>query len=226
MMHTRSLVLIHTVSPLVHAFNTLCAEMLPGVRLLHILDEPLRALFNLPDYLPAEVCARLAGHIASAERIKADVVLVTCSTLSPKVDDIRDQFSVPILKIDEALISRAVVLGSTIGVVATAASALEPARQALRAEADRAGKSIRVEMLLVERALPALLAGDGATHDQLVKQAVLELAGRVEVVTLAQASMARLLAVVSEAECRVPILSSPHLALARVRQLLAADDGN
>ena len=74
---------------------------------------------------------------------------------------------------------------------------------------------------MVENALSALLNGDGATHDRLVKNATLELAQRVDVVVLAQASMARVLEAIPEAEREVPILSSPHLALGQVKQLLA-----
>jgi chorismate-pyruvate lyase len=65
------------------------------------------------------------------------------------------------------------------------------------------------------------LQGDGATHDQLVKQAIVELSAQVEVIVLAQASMARVLSVIAEAERTVPILTSPHTALERVRQILA-----
>jgi hypothetical protein len=93
----------------------------------------------------------------------------------------------------------------------------------LQAQAEAAEKQIDVELVLVEGALPALLSGDGATHDKLVKQAVLELSGRVDVVVLAQASMARVMEVIPEADRRVPVLSSPHLALDRVHQLLVTD---
>jgi hypothetical protein len=55
-----------------------------------------------------------------------------------------------------------------------------------------------------------------------VKEQTLELAQRVDVVVLAQASMARVLEAMPEAERTVPILSSPHLALAQVGQLLEA----
>ena len=75
-------------------------------------------------------------------------------------------------------------------------------------------------MVLAENALPALLAGDSTTHDSLVKAAVLELAQRVDVIVLAQASMARVLDVMSESEGGVPILSSPHLALEQVEPYL------
>jgi len=40
------------------------------------------------------------------------------------------------------------------------------------------------------------------------------------VVVLAQASMARVLDVLPQAERRVPILSSPHLVLSQVKRLL------
>ena len=73
----------------------------------------------------------------------------------------------------------------------------------------------------MEGALAALLDGDGAAHDRLVKDATLELSGRVDVVVLAQASMARVLEAFPEAERTAPVLSSPHLALGQVRRLLA-----
>jgi len=218
----KRLVLIHTVSPLLDVFNKLGAQLLPDVALVHILDEPLLELERQHDSVGSEVSARLQTHVAMAERIGASAVLVTCSTLSPNVDDVRSEVGIPVTKIDGAMISRAVTVGSKIGVVATAAATLEPTRQLLQARADISGKRIQIEMVLVEDALPALLSGDGATHDRLVKNAVLELAQRVDVVVLAQASMARVLDVIPEAECRVPILSSPHLALERVRQSLAA----
>jgi hypothetical protein len=75
-------------------------------------------------------------------------------------------------------------------------------------------------MRLVEGALPALLSGDGDTHDRLVRAAVDELSKSSDVVVLAQASMARVLTAIPAAERRVPLLSSPYLALAQVRTLL------
>jgi hypothetical protein len=73
---------------------------------------------------------------------------------------------------------------------------------------------------MVEGALPALLSGDGATHDHLVLQAVVELAKRAEVVVLAQASIARVVSVLPQDALPAPVLSSPHLALRQVAELL------
>ena len=40
-MDDKQLVMIHTVSPLLDVFNRLGGELLPGIGLTHILDEPL-----------------------------------------------------------------------------------------------------------------------------------------------------------------------------------------
>jgi Asp/Glu/hydantoin racemase len=219
-MENNLLILVHTIASLADVFKKLAADILPGVQLMHIVDEPLLAYERQGEQVTAEVSARLTSHVALAEQVGADIALVTCSSISPHVDDVRPKAHIPVLKIDEAMIARAVETGARIGVVATAASTLKPTSQLLKSQAALAGKSIQIETVLVDGALPALLAGDGAKHDRMVKQAALGLADRVEVVVLAQASMARVLEVIPEDQRKVPLLSSPHLALERVRDML------
>jgi Asp/Glu/hydantoin racemase len=212
--------LIHTVPPLIQVFDRLAAETLPGVRLLHILDEPLlEAIARRGALAPADT-VRLRSHVEQMEAAGADAVLVTCSTISPGVDLVRQQVRIPVLRIDEAMIAEAVARGPRIGVIATNETTLEPTRQALQAEADRLGREIEVKLVPVAGALPALLSGDAARHDRLVAAAVHAAATQCDVLVLAQASMARVLATLPESACPAPILSSPHLALAQVRRTL------
>jgi len=216
-----TLALVHTVAPLLEVFSRLGTQILPGVRLLHILDEPLRERFYARGLMPDDT-ARLLSHVRVAEEVGARAVLVTCSTLSLAVDEVRLQASVPIFKIDEQMVAQAVAMGSHIGVLATARSTLEPTRALFLTQAAKAGREIALEMVLVEGALDALFAGDGAQHDRLVREAALALAPRVDVIALAQASMARVLDVLPATECPVPVLSSPRTALEQVRAYLAA----
>jgi Asp/Glu/hydantoin racemase len=216
-----TLVLVHTVPPLVNVFQGLVAELLPEVRLFHILDEPMVERVKRRGMLTDEDGARLAQHIETAAAIGANAVLVTCSTISPLVDMIRSSAAIRVLKIDEAMIREAVNLGRRVGVIATAATTLEPTRDLLVAEAARQGKEVTPELVLVEGAIAALFAGNGESHDRLVAEAALSLAGHSDVVVLAQASMARALAAMPEDQRPAPILSSPHLALAQVKKLLA-----
>lgn len=215
---TRKLVIVHTVAPLIGVFNKLGGELLPGVTLAHILDEPLLQRVRQRGGLAPEDASRLASHVALAEETGADAVLVSCSTVSPCVDEIHAR--VPVLKIDEAMIREAVAQGNRIGVVATNEATLKPTRQLLEAQARRAGKPVEIELVLADGAFDAFLKGDSATHDALVRQAVLDVSRRADVVVLAQASMARILDVIPENERPAPILSSPHLALGEVKRAL------
>jgi Asp/Glu/hydantoin racemase len=65
-----------------------------------------------------------------------------------------------------------------------------------------------------------VLAGDTETHDRILRKALLEDLKDVDVIVLAQASMARVVATLPPGALRVPVLSSPELAVLRARQLL------
>ena len=214
-------VFIHTISPLIEVFDQLDSEVLPGVLVKHILDEPLAESIRQRGGLTSSDSTRLWDHIKMAENIRARAVLVTCSTLSPLLDNLRPLTALPLVKIDEAMVSAAVQAGNHIGVLATNPTTLAPTQMMLEAQARKSGKEIACEYKLVDRAFSALLNGKAEEHDHLVRQAVIELSSRVDVVVLAQASMARVLAEIPEDERRIPIFSSPHLALEQVRKLLS-----
>ncbi len=216
-----TLALIHTVPPLIEVFKKLCTDILPDVQVMHVLDEPLLKMIQQnPDSKRDHLVQRLKDHVLISKEAGADAVLVTCSSVSPLVDDIRDECGIPVFKIDEAMVSEAVRRGSRIGVVATASTTLEPTRQAIEGFAKSTGKKIEVKTVFVEDALQFLMQGKGALHDRKVKDAVKRLSKAVEVVVLAQASMARVLKVIPDAEREVPVLTSPHLALEKVKSYL------
>ncbi len=210
------LVLIHTVPPLIGVFDRLTAQILPGVQVKHILDEPLLEAIRLRGRAASEDSKRLLSHIRQAERVGAQAVLVTCSTTSPLVDEIQSKVSIPVFKIDQAMIEKAVQLGPHIGVIATNRTTLAPTRQMLLAQAVKTGKQIEYEESYVEGALDALLKGQAELHDRLVQQAIAEVKREVDVVILAQASMARALENGTVAGEGAPVLSSPSLALEQI----------
>jgi len=218
----KTLVLVHTVAPLVDAFAGWCRELLPGVRVFHILDEPLLERIRLRGTATAEDEARLATHLELAAEVGADVALVTCSTVSRSVEAVRGRSPVPVVTIDDAMAAEAVRLGPRIAVIATNPTTVVPTQTLLRKAAERAGVAAEISMRLVDGALQAVLTGDGATHDRLVMRAVQEQAPAADVVVLAQASSARVLAALaaSDVAIPVPVLTSPHLALAEVGRLL------
>ncbi len=217
---TGLLVLIHTVPPLISVFDRLTAQILPGVRVKHILDEPLLETIRQRGYLAGEDEARLLSHIQQAGRIGAQAVLVTCSTTSPLVDHLQGQAPFPVFKIDQAMIEQAVRLGPRIGVLATNRTTLQPTRQMLETQAARDGQQIEYVEKFIDGGLEALLVGQAELHDRLVWQAIDEVRPAVDVVVLAQASMARVLEGMPDLPPGAPLLSSPHLALEQISRTL------
>ncbi len=217
---TGILVLVHTIPLLVDAFDGWSRALVPGVRPLHVLDEPLLERIKARGERAPEDDDRLAEHVALAEAIGAAAVLVTCSTVSLSAEAIRPRFHVPILTIDEPMIRAAVATGRRVSVVATAATTLEPSRAMLEHEGARVGKQLQIRRRLVEEALPALLRGDPETHDRLVLAAIDDEARSADVVVLAQATMARVLDLIDEHPVAAPVLASPQLALSEVRRAI------
>lgn len=217
----QTLVLVHTVAPLIAEFDRLCRSMLPGIEMFNILDEPLLEQIRRRGHSTPDDEVRLSAHVAAAEAVGAVCVLVTCSTVSQCVDAIRPACAIPVVAIDEAMVDEAVRLGGTrVALLATNPTTIEPSRALLLSASGRAGRRIEVRQRLVPDALAALTAGDGRTHDSLVEAAIREEAARADVVVLAQATMARALDAMGDAPPPVPVLSSPELALRQVRDLM------
>ena len=104
-------------------------------------------------------------------------------------------------------------LRKKIGVIATLSTTLEPTADLIQRRATIANKQIELTSKLVEGAFEALMRGDAATHDKKVGDALKQLANEVDVIVLAQASMARVVDTLTEAEKKVPILASPPIAM-------------
>ncbi len=218
---SRRLVLLHSVPSLIGLFTDLGKAILPGdVEVWHIADEMLAKIVNAEGRLTPFLYRRVADHVTAAEQAGATVMMFTCSSISPCADVVRLLVRIPVLKVDEPMVDKAISLGSRIAVAATAPTALRPVTELVYARADHAGKSVRVTSVLCEGAYDALFTGNRAKHDGIVIGYLGELMTEVDVILLAQASMARALDAVPTSERRVPVLSSPRLAVESVRDVL------
>jgi aspartate/glutamate racemase len=137
---------------------------------------------------------RLAGYIFSAAQAGADAIVVTCSTLGEAVNSIRPMSAVPLFRIDQGMADEAVKIATRIGILATLPTTLEPTGTMIRRAAIAACKECTVVEKLCSGAFQLLTGGDKKGHDALVMEGFEELASQVEVVVLAQASMAQALA--------------------------------
>lgn len=216
----KTLALIHTSPVLVPTFAQLAAEVLPDVKVFHMVDESLIKNTIAAGQLTPRTARRVLGMIESAQMAGADAAMVTCSSIGQAVSDARPFLEIPVLRIDEAMAEAALAQGRRVGVAATLRTTLEPTLALLEATARRSGHSIETVPCLCDGAFEAVLKGDTQRHDQLVTAALRDLVQRVDVVVLAQASMARVLE--SLPAQGTPILSSPRLAMERARVTLEA----
>ncbi len=206
-------------------FKQEMAESLPDVRAFHIVDESLINDVLESGGLTSSIIRRLSAHVVVAREGGADLIMVTCSSTSPAVDVARKLVDVPVLKIDDPMAEKAVEMAESIGVLATVKTTLIPSTELIKSKAKIKDKSVRIESILCEKAFDLLLQGDKEGHDRLVKDAALELAKKIEVLVLAQASMSHLAAEIERAS-KTPVLTSPKLAMEAIGRLLRTETRN
>jgi len=147
-------------------------------------------------------------------------VMVTCSSVGPAVEAARPFVNIPVMRVDQPMADLAVAMGRRIGVIATLATTLEPTTELVRASAAAHGREVDVIPYLCEGAFQAVVAGDTETHDRIVTAGLKELMRKVDVIVLAQASMARVVDALSEEEKRVALLSSPRLGVEGAKKMI------
>jgi Asp/Glu/hydantoin racemase len=219
-MKKKTLGLVHTSAALVPIFAQLCKAKLPHVDTFNIVDDGLVRQITARGSLTPDIARRVAGYVASAESAGADFILVTCSSIGAAVEAAAGFSAVPVLRVDQPMADLAVRAGRRIGVLATLPTTLNPTSDLVRRRAALAGKPIELTARLCEGAFDALMAGDAAKHDALVGAALRELSAQVDVILLAQASMARVVDTLPAADRRVPIFASPATAIDHLVTLL------
>ncbi|WP_332446518.1 aspartate/glutamate racemase family protein [Sphaerochaeta sp.] len=215
----KRIAMVHTVRPVLASFPKLLEEVVGEPLKIHnLLDEFLASDPAEIGYFSEENRNRLLYDLKACELTKADLIVVTCSTLTPAVQLIRPFISVPVIAIDDAMTEQAVRIGRKIKVVATAMSTLKPTIAKLEQEAAKLGLTIEVDAQDHEAAYTAMRAGDMETHDRLVLDMISQVKG-YDCIVLAQASMGHLQQQ-SQQIAGVPVLASPILCCGMVKERL------
>lgn len=210
---------IHTATPMVDPTKELFAKHLPGVRLIHIVDDTLIRDVIGAGKVPEEVKERLLGYYRSAVIAGADLIFNTCSSVGDVAMEARETLPVPLVRIDDPMAEEAVSTATRIGVLATLPTTLDPTVRLITSFAVKRGREVEIREGLAEGAFEAVISGDRERHDRLILEAARELAGMVEVFVLAQGSMARMEKQIEE-ETGVRVLSSPERAVLQIKEIL------
>ncbi|MBA0053207.1 hypothetical protein E0L36_20715 [Streptomyces sp. AJS327] len=202
---------MHTVPALAPVFEDLAASSLPGVATRHLVDEDLLSTATAVPGLDFDrTVTRLQHHVDTALDEGASAVVVTCSTMGPATDVVAATRDVPVIRIDRPM-ARQAVRHRRVGVIATLESNRAASRAVIEDTATAEGRTVQVEDRLCADAFDLLRAGDQAGHDQAIREAAATLAPSVDVLVLAQASMA---GAAIELDLDVPVLTSPAATVA------------
>jgi Asp/Glu/hydantoin racemase len=211
---------IHTATPMVAPTKQLFAEYLPDVRLLHIADDSLIQDVIRNNCVTPQTARCLTDYFWAAVDAGADLIFNTCSSVGETADLAATLVPVPVIKIDSAMATAAVQRADRIGVLATLPTTLGPTLRLLERKADKAGKTLHLTEGLAAGAFAAVMAGDGEGHDDLILKTARQVAEQVDLLVLAQGSMARMERRLQD-ETGKPVLSSPKLGVLAVQQALA-----
>ena len=217
---SKTLGLIHTSATLVPVFAELCKRYIPHINIFNIVDDSLIKNTIAAGELTPATSRRVVTYADAAQDAGADYIMYTCSSIGPAVETAAALTGVPVLRVDQPMADKAVAMGTIIGVVATLPTTLNPTSDLVLRRAQAAGKKIDLKTVLCEGAFDALMSGDSATHDKKVADAFRQLSAEVDVIVLAQASMARVVDSLSDEEKKVPILASPPIALEYLATIL------
>ena len=160
-----------------------------GVELLSLQDPSILAEVREAGYVTTAPAARLIGMYMKAAEEGVDAMLNLCSSVGEVADCVQDTaryIGVPIVRVDEEMCREAVRLGSRIGVMATLPTTLTPTKNTVTRVAREAGKHVELVDCLVDGAF-------GLDQEQFrarLTDAAAAIAEKVEVVVLAQGSMA------------------------------------
>ena len=214
-----TLAIIHTTPATVEPLKALAAELLPGTDVVNIVDDSILPQLARNGGDTSAVTSRLVNYAQIAESVGADVILEACSSVGEVVADMVKAVHIPVVRIDDAMAEAAVQRATRIGVAATLPTTLNPTMRLIQSKSDAMGKQIEIETVLAESAYRKLMAGDREGHDADLAQVLLALAQTVDVVVLAQASMARVLPSLPPS-AQDKVLTSPRMGMAAVQVVL------
>ena len=210
--------LIHALAHSVAPVNAELDRTWPEAVRMNLLDDSLSFDLARAGALDERMTARFLALAGYALDAGCDAILFTCSAFGPCIDAVARRWpGTPVLKPNEAMVDEAAALArrgrGRVALVATFA----PTLASMPAEFPR---DVRIVPILAEGALAALERGDAPAHDRLVAEAVARSAIDVDVIALAQFSLARAAEAVKDV-VRVPVVTTPGSAVRALRARLS-----
>lgn len=183
----KKITIIHTTMATVQTIPPLIHQIFPeAFEIVNVMDDSLLNEIKDRGVLIKAVTERFIQYVLTAQNHGSDAVLVACSSIGDCATTARSILSIPVFKIDEPMAEEAAAKGNKILVLGTVKSTLDPT---VRLVKSKLTGSQSVSERWIEGAFE-LCAIDKKKHDQMIAEVIEETISDVDVVVLAQASMA------------------------------------
>ena len=214
--YMQTLALLYMGAGIVSTISGLVKGLDSEIEVINLVNDGiLPAAQKNGNELTSTAFEQLMHSLMTAELAGADAMMVTCSSISEFVDYAQPFARIPVFKIDEPMFLEALSRGTKIGVAATVGTTLKPSLRQLKRLAEKNGKEVEIDSVLIEPAYQAFLQGNINLHNELIQNTLKELCDRNDAVCLAQASMLSVVQTMPE-EYQRKILSSPASGVKRV----------
>lgn len=215
----KKLAIVYTsLGGLINTMKSICREELPGWELVNIADDSLIREVMEHGQVTENVKCRMMHYYQAAAELKPDVIVGACSSVGEVTEGADRLLDVPVIRIDHAMIEKALTAGTRIGVLASLGTTMEPTVSYIRRLAEKKNCAVTVIGRVAEGAYEANSRGDGETHDRLIMEAAMAVREQVDVLVLAQGSMARMETSLRKA-AGCPVYASPRLCIEEIKVL-------
>ena len=222
--------LIHAVAAAQEPAHKAFSSLWPEAQLADLIDSSLatdlaglEGVRNLSkSALAKNFSKRMAMLVSYSVDTGAEAIMFTCSAFGAAIEEARLGVEIPVLKPDEAMISRALNLckagAGRIGVLATFKPTIQSLTSELEAALENSFSYPEIVFHFVPYALEQLNKGNKLEHDRLIIDAASAMTN-VDILMLAQFSMSSVQDVISQASsCEV--LASPNEAVLQLKSML------
>ena len=167
------------------------------------------------------ISQRISNLAKMAVSENADAILYTCSAFGDEINRVKDQYSIPILRPNEAAFIDAIQLKQKIKIMVTFLPSLELLTQEIKTMMVESNTELEVEGIYVKEALNSLQNGLVNQHDDLIAKIALDQTDDCTII-LGQFSMASALSNISEKNSDLRVLTTPDSSVLRLKKIIEA----
>ncbi len=215
--HGAAIAFLHTAAIHIETFNALGRELAPELPLAHAVREDLLSAAEKAGFVAPALDMKTQEALIALAEGGARVVVCTCSTLGASAEALSEEMGIPILRIDRAMADLAVETGRDIGVCACIPATVPNTQTLIRSSAARAGREVEIRPFVFDDVWTSFREGRLSDYYEGIAARLEAAAQGVDVLVLAQASMAPAAALCGALPA--PVLSSPRIGFEAAARL-------